>query len=67
MSNKTITCHTDLIMIPAAVQGKSYVVVDESDTQIIIRNEQDQLHYFSKNPHAEDYFGLWFANIEPTE
>lgn len=57
-------CHKNLILVPAALEGKSYKVVSDNEEEIIIRNEQDEIHTFSKNPNDEAYFGKWFCYIK---
>lgn len=52
-------CKKDLIMQPAAVAGKEYQAWDNDDT-FTIRNEQGELHNFSKDPQEASYYGNWF-------
>lgn len=59
-----LKCHTDLIMKANAITGKTYRVIDETDHEIIFQNEFDQIHYLSKDPSDEAYYGNWFEMEE---
>lgn len=52
-------CKKDLIVQPAAIEGKVYGVREDEDSYAIL-NEHGRLHYFSKDPEDESYYGNWF-------
>ena len=54
-----LKCKKDLIMHPAAIEGKAYEL-HESGNEYVILNEHGRLHYLSKDPEDEGYYGNWF-------
>lgn len=55
-----LICFQDLIELHKAIKGKEYQIIYEDDEHIVIRNEDGQLHFFSKDKNDESYFGNWF-------
>ena len=59
LKGKVLHCHTDLIMEPACTSGVMYKIIYEDDEEIAIRDDQGNLHYFTKDPSDDCYFGKW--------
>lgn len=55
-----LICFQDLIELHKAIKGKEYQIIYEDDEEVVIRNEDGQLHFFSKDKNDESYFGNWF-------
>lgn len=54
-----LICKRNLVMEPAAIEGKTYEAWDDG-ISIKILNEQGGIHHFSKDPASESYYGNWF-------
>jgi len=59
-----LKCTKDLIMKPDAIAGKSYKVIDIDEDEVVIRNENGGIHYFSTKPEDESYYGHWFELVK---
>ncbi|ATF13582.1 hypothetical protein A616_16830 [Brevibacillus brevis X23] len=55
-----LQCHTDVIMEPSCTSGTPYKVIEDDDEELVIKNNQGTLHYFSKDSNDDTYFGKWF-------
>ena len=59
-----LKCKEDFFMQPLFCGGEEYMVQSEDKDTIVLINESDRKHRFSKDPTNEAYFGKWFDVVE---